>query len=513
MRSHLWWAWPLVLAAGCNGNAISINGDGGLPGGDNPDLAGWVDVSVEPPRNQVDVLFMVDNSPSMAPKQAELKARFPQLIRILDGFGQSNPADYHIGVVTSDLGAGPYNINSGQCHPGGDGARLQAKGAAADPSCGAFTDGNNFIEYNQIVRDAMGNPTSNLPAGQDLATTFGCMASVGQAGCGFEAQLESVYQALHDPIPENQGFLRDDALLIVVWVTDEDDCSADPNTDLFDPSQAGIAKYGALLSYRCTQHSIACDAPGVNVGPLSLLPYGPSGGPLDGCVPATAAQGNLLTDVQKYIDFFTQPKSLGGVKADPNDVVLIGITAPETPVESILANVKAASGPYQSCPGPIDPSGSGCAVVLQHSCIAPENTLFFGDPAVRIRAVINSVTNPFNRQNTSICDTSYETAIEGIGTTITTEVTGGCIDAALLDPSNPECDVEEVTLNADGSTSMTPIPECPPNTETPPCWFVAADAQCPPSSGGVPGLKLTVNPPLAGLPPSSSLTARCKTAP
>src|SRR5262249_27616147 len=57
-------------------------------------------------KNKVDLLFLIDNSPSMAPKQAELTARFPQLIKILDDFGdKGSPAWYHIGVVTSDLGA------------------------------------------------------------------------------------------------------------------------------------------------------------------------------------------------------------------------------------------------------------------------------------------------------------------------------------------------------------------------------------------------------------------------
>src|SRR5262252_3326218 len=51
-------------------------------------------------KNKVDLIFMIDNSPSMAPKQMELKARFPQLIQILEQFGATTPADYHIGVVT-----------------------------------------------------------------------------------------------------------------------------------------------------------------------------------------------------------------------------------------------------------------------------------------------------------------------------------------------------------------------------------------------------------------------------
>jgi hypothetical protein len=45
--------------------------------------------------------------------------------------------------------------------------------------------------------------------------------------------LEATYRALHDAIPENAGFLRPGAALAVLIATDEDDCSADPGSDVF----------------------------------------------------------------------------------------------------------------------------------------------------------------------------------------------------------------------------------------------------------------------------------------
>ncbi len=488
-------------------------------------------------KDKVDLLFLIDNSPSMAPKQAELKSRFPQLIQILQDFGKMNPADYHIGVVTSDLGAGPYNINRGQCHPGGDGAQLQAKGAAADASCGTLGNSLNYIEYNQKVTDAMGNPTSNLPPGQDLATTFGCMASVGDLGCGFEQQLESVYKALHDNIPANAGFLRDDAILVVVWVTDEDDdCSIDPSSDLFDTSATGMMNYGALLSYRGTQYGLVCDAPGSNAGPTQRPPYGDSGGPLNGCVPAPNPNGNVMgvpgsmsegkcIDVSKYINFFTQPKANGGVKIDPNDVILVGITAPEVPVQAILANVKAPVGPYQTCPGPIDPSGSGCAVVLQHSCVSTTNTSFFGDPAVRIRSVINSINavNPMNSQNTSICDSSYQQALQGLGNIIVSSLKPGCLGAPIENAdTNPDCVVEDVSRMADGTTSVTEIPWCGTNDDTmamnstvKPCWYLKTNSLCTavndPNGGPPQQFGVSIIRPTSGPPPNTTAQVSCAT--
>ena len=44
----------------------------------------------------------------------------------------------------------------------------------------------------------------------------GNIANVGTSGCAFPSPLEAAYRALHDPLPENIGFLRSDALLVVV---------------------------------------------------------------------------------------------------------------------------------------------------------------------------------------------------------------------------------------------------------------------------------------------------------
>jgi hypothetical protein len=411
-------------------------------------------------KNKVDILFMVDNSPSMTPKQNELKNRFPSLIKKLDDFAtKGNPAWYHIGVVTSDLGSGQFTLGSGaQCHPGGDGGKLQAKGAAADVSCGKLGNNLNFIDYNQL------NNTNNLPAGQDLPKTFTCMASVGAMGCGFEHQLESVYRALHDPIAENQGFLRADAILAVVFVTDEDDCSADPNTDLFDPSKT--ATYGINHSYRCTRFGLTCNG--------GMPPDADSGGPLSMCVSASPAAGGKLIDIQKYINYFTLPSAAGGVKLDPNDVILATISAPPDPVASKLTTPCA------------DASAPSC-VILSHSCSAPQpvdamgNPLFFGDPAVRISTVINSAKSG-HKQETSICDTDYTTAIEGIGDIIVSQIGKGCVDSYIVDRADgtgPDCVVEDVTTNMDGSTTIKSVPSCTANNNMTPCWKVEQKPDCP----------------------------------
>jgi hypothetical protein len=428
------------------------------------------DVRVEQDiKNKVDLLFLIDDSPSMAPKQAELKARFPELIKVLDDFGKANPAWYHIGVVTSDLGAGNFTLGGGQCQPGGRGGKLQPVGAGAAASCVAPTRGLNFIDYNQLMPDASGVPDSNLPPGQDLAQTFGCMASVGDKGCGFEHQLEAVYRALHDKPAENHDFLRPEALLVVVWVTDEDDCSIDAmnGQDLFDPAKT--MQYGALLSYRCTEYGIQCTNPAT--GMVGELPYGDSGGTWTNCSSQPPSAGGKLADINKYINFFSTSAGTGGVKVDPADVILVGISASASAgISSLLANPSPVPpGPYTPCPGPI---GTSCGVVLQHSCISPTNSQFFGDPAVRLNQVISSAKN---NQLTSICDTSYQSALQNLGQLIVSNIGAGCITSPLEDPMKPDCIVEDITHNQDGTTTVTEIPWCGNNHEVPAtCWQLQA---------------------------------------
>jgi len=106
---------------------------------------------------------------------------------------------------------------------------------------------------------------------------------VGTGGCGFEHQLASVRAALDGcdttcKQPANVNFLRKDAYLAVIILTDEDDCSAPTNSTLFDPTQTTLSsELGPLTSYRCFQFGNLCG--GVDPGR--------SQGQRQNCVPGT----------------------------------------------------------------------------------------------------------------------------------------------------------------------------------------------------------------------------------
>jgi len=164
------------------------------------------------PVQTIVILLVIDDSPAMEEPQA-------RMLEALDPFLQQVASDdversVHVGVVTSDMGVGDTMI--GTCDEWGRDGALQSRSGCR----------NSFAV---IDRDT-----------EDVSAEALCLANVGSEGCGFEQPLESMLKALTPSNAatrfwgstvgradrENAGFLRDDALLVVVLLTNEDDCSA-----------------------------------------------------------------------------------------------------------------------------------------------------------------------------------------------------------------------------------------------------------------------------------------------
>ncbi|HEX6837101.1 MAG TPA: hypothetical protein VF334_11040 [Polyangia bacterium] len=422
-----------------------------------------VDATIEL-RRKVDILFMIDDSPSTAPKQNELVDRAAILIQRIDDLASvGKTASFHIGVVDSDLGAGPYTLNQGQCHPDGDGGLLRttpAAGVQTGTICDALQLGNGerFIDWDTATH------TSNT-GDVDIAEAFGCIAAVGDSGCGFEAPLEAVYRVLTTP-SVNPGFLRDDALLVVILMTDEDDCSAPPDSQLFDPSAVGVGQWGTLHSFRCTQWGIACDGK-----PLT-------GGALSGTTSCTPVAGGPLFDVSRYQQLF----AAGGVKANADDLVLATFVAPSMPFGVDVTTPCADQVNTPSC------------AILGHSCVNPANAFFFGDPAVRINSVTATVPNAVTG---SICDSDYSPTISAVADAMAARLGGTCLPGAVVDLADPGCTVAVAGVEA---------PRCQQGRL--PCWDLVDDQSCAmhlTPAGAAQRLRLTVQ----GAPSNAAIDASC----
>jgi hypothetical protein len=416
---------------------------------------------------EADILFMIDDSSSMNATQASLVANFPILMNTLRGFPGGLP-DLHLAVVTSDLGAANVTAYGG-CTPGGDGGNFHAPTPSA--TCQGPSD-SYIIESNNEA-------TKNYPGTIDNA--FACIANVGSSGCGFEAQLASPAVALgfRGSIPaRNAGFLRPEAFLAVAFITNEDDCSAPPDTPIFDPTSMYLADpYGPINSFRCNEFGHLCNGvkpPRVGTTPVTLT----------GCV---SAEDGVLYKVSDLVAFF---KSL---KSDPSMLFMSAIAAPVNPY-----TIDYIPNPFRTTE--LEPN-------MAHSCTRSDGS--YGDPAVRMA----QFTAQFgaNGSFSSICDDSYAPALTALGTAIGKGLTPHCLDAVVPDgdPTKPgiqaSCQVTDHVPGADGGVVDTVITECDaasPSGGPQPCWYLIQNTTC------TSGIQFAVNragPPATG----ETISIRC----
>jgi hypothetical protein len=198
---------------------------------------------------EVDILVVVDNSGSMAAEQALLVEAFPTLIRsLLTGLDDEGTRihppvrDLHLGVVSTNMGSGGYG--DGPCVSVGDDGVLQH--APRRSSC--------EIDYPLYLSYEIGPYAEPEESEVDrLTEDFGCIALLGVHGCGYEQALEAATKALtvhSEPGGANAGFLRPRSILAVLFITDENDCSAaDP--ELFDESDIDYSS-NLLCLYRAS---------------------------------------------------------------------------------------------------------------------------------------------------------------------------------------------------------------------------------------------------------------------
>ena len=160
---------------------------------------------------KVDVLFVVDNSGSMMEEQQSLGQNFSAFLSAAN----QAAVDYHIGVTTTGLDPSPGGWS--EC-PGG------AQGG----------------ENGRLFPVEGSRPRIITPATPNAASVFASNTRVGV--CHWNEQgLDAAWRALSDPLlyqqddprtalanDGNGGFLREDAKLAIIFLSDEEDFSAQP---------------------------------------------------------------------------------------------------------------------------------------------------------------------------------------------------------------------------------------------------------------------------------------------
>ncbi|HVT08473.1 MAG TPA: hypothetical protein VHO67_13520, partial [Polyangia bacterium] len=362
-------------------------------------------------RGDLDILFMIDNSSSMTSLQMKMLTQDPSFMTVLAGFPNGLP-NIHVAVVSSDMGAPGDSSSSIGCSATGDNGVFQStpRGTCTNTT---LTAGSTFISN----VGGQANYTASLP------DVFSCIAQLGSGGCGFEHQLAAIARALgadgHAPPPENAGFLRPNAELAIVMLTNEDDCSAKANTTLFGLNggmQSITNPLGPIANYRCNQFGHLCK------NPLSATPDALISPPLNPPASGTTPPSLTLTDCESndtstgmLLSVADLIAGIKGLKAHPDDQIVVGaISPPKTPYTAIW--VPPASPPPGTS-GELWPQ-------IEHSCgalggddVNPAATQHttdgsFGDPGVRIAQWVQGFGA--NGVVASICDADYGIAFRAI---------------------------------------------------------------------------------------------------
>jgi hypothetical protein len=175
-----------------------------------------IEIPIASNRN-LDLLFVIDNSPRMASQRTKLLDNYRRFMAVLETYNGGLP-DVHIGVVTTDLGTrAPGELGPGRSVGTGPGS-CSADGDRGELRRAPAVDGN-FIS--DILRP---NGTRERSYTGSLTDAFTQLADVGSAGCAYARPLEAARRALVDN-PANAGFLREDAYLMIVMLTNDEDCS------------------------------------------------------------------------------------------------------------------------------------------------------------------------------------------------------------------------------------------------------------------------------------------------
>jgi hypothetical protein len=404
---------------------------------------------------KVDIMFLIDNSPSMRDKQDNLAANFPKFIDVLDSIQGGRP-EVQISVVTSDMGAkgaldtmpGPPvgQVNNGRCADVGDAGIMKTSGAPIN---------NGALYISDVLAPDGVTRIQNFNGGSAaLKDVFATMAKVGDKGCPFEQHLEAMKQALQPTTAANRGFLRDDAFLAIIFIADEDDCSFEHSSLITADTTSGL---GPLLSMRCFRFGITCDEGGRTSDEMN------EPGVKSRCHPN---EDGPLTDIAGYVSFLKNLKP-----NDPSKVIVAGIMGPTDPVATELRPPRGDTTPQ---PQPA------------HSCtyIGGDGMPEVADPAIRLRFFLDQFPN--RSTFAPICQRDLSGGLQQIGELLKTVIGDPCITGQLadVDPMTPgpqyDCAVSRVSRRGTASEETEVLPHCSPDsaaaTNTP-CWRIATDTQ------------------------------------
>ena len=194
-------------------------------------------------KGKIDLLFVISRTWLMAGRQAQLVEAFPKFIETIES--KFDDFDYHIMVVDGDDEWGSYNCNEVcpalDCKVGDPCCSVNHEPKwigkpccdVEDFPCGYFDglpDCETRIGAGTLFPAGSGASNKLCPIDggrrymikghKDLADTFACVAQIGATGGGKlgEALTAAMQKNINGPGGCNDGFLREDALLMVTFI-------------------------------------------------------------------------------------------------------------------------------------------------------------------------------------------------------------------------------------------------------------------------------------------------------
>ncbi len=439
-----------------------------------------------------DVLFVVDNSGSMGEEQGRLAAGIGAMLEVFDRVGM----DVRIGITTTDNGhpqctgttpeGGKLQLAS--CRAREEEFVFEASGLGPfsffDEACGnvcpeALVDLSTRPMGTRRDPEARPRPwveriggETNLPFGVSLEDALRCALPQGILGCGFESQLESMWKALmlaeYEPNSGNYDFHRPGAVLAVVFVTDEADCSLDlDHASVFDPDGDRVFWSDPNLNFAtsavCWNAGVTCEGgPGTYTTCRSVNKdeAGNEGVDDDAAVlfPLSKYAG-LLEDLRQGPRTITIPPQ--------DEVVVAGLLGvPE-------GYVDPGDIVYRDSDDPVFQATFG----IGPGCTSPTGTAI---PPVRLRDLAETFPVRGRSMLHSICAEDFAPALaaiaEGIAALRGEACYPGC--AEDHDPQTPGVVEPSCTLfeEIDGEGGLV-------RREIPPCVLTCGGEPCPPADG------------------------------
>ncbi len=193
---------------------------------------------------KTDILFVVDDSGSMAQRQANLATNFQAFAGRLVMLPVKN--DFQIGISTTSVHYQPSPTTYSSVFPASQSPCTTVPNAGEPYPQGALVSVTGPNDPTQRLQSTTAPPRILGGSSPTLGQDFTSNVFVGVCGSGKEQGLEAARLALGTPLltGANAGFLRPGSRLAVIIVSDDDDCS--------DPAMQG----GGNEPTACTSYDV-----------------------------------------------------------------------------------------------------------------------------------------------------------------------------------------------------------------------------------------------------------------